>query len=96
MQQIIIRPVITEKSMSEAGKGKYTFVVFQHAHKHSIKKAVEKQFNVTVTNIVTSVLKGRTKRSGQKRVEVKKAPLKKATVTVKSGEKIALFEAGAK
>lgn len=95
MHHIIIRPIITEKSMTDAGSGKYTFVVSRHANKDVIKKEIQKRFNVTITAIATSVLKGRTKRSGQRRIETKSSPFKKATVTVKSGEKIGLFEAGA-
>lgn len=81
--------------MSDAGKGRYTFIVARSAHKDVIKKEIQKRFSVTVTAIVTNILKGRTKRGGQRRVEIKTSPFKKATVTVKPGEKIGLFEAGA-
>jgi large subunit ribosomal protein L23 len=94
MNTIIIKPLITEKSMADVNKGKYSFVVAKDARKTTIKHAIKQQFNVTVTSVATSILKGKTQRVGVRRQEVDKASLKKATVTLKKGEKIALFEPG--
>jgi large subunit ribosomal protein L23 len=94
MNSIIIKPLITEKSMTDVSKGKYSFVVAKDASKSAIKSAIKAQFNVTVVSIATSVQKGKTQRVGTKRVEVGKPEVKKATVTVKNGEKIGLFEPG--
>lgn len=91
---IIIRPLVTEKSMSAVSKGKYTFMVAKSATKSAIKHAVKGKFNVTVSSVATSLVKGKTHRVGTRRVEVTKAHWKKATVTLKKGDKIALFEPG--
>jgi large subunit ribosomal protein L23 len=92
---IIIKPLVTEKSMSDVSKGKYTFMVAKSATKSAIKHAVKGKFNVTVSSVATSIVKGRSQRVGTRRLEVAKAHWKKATVTLKKGETIALFEPGA-
>jgi len=89
----IIEPVITEKSMTKAREGKYTFLVAKSAKKREIKKAAEKMFQVHVERISTFVVKGKSIRTGMKRTELKKSPIKKAVVEVKKGETIPLFEA---
>ncbi len=91
---VIIRPIITEESMKVVPVGKYTFVVARKATKDEIKKAVSQLFNVTVLSVATSVVKGKTKRIGQRRVEVVETASKKAIVKVKEGDKIYLFEPG--
>lgn len=95
MTNVIIRPVISEKSMTDANNGKFTFVVASNATKKQIKEAVEKLFSVHVLKVATSVVKGKTTRVGARRVEVVKTSIKKATVALKSGEKIDAFELGA-
>lgn len=92
---IIKRPLITEKSMTDATAGKFTFLVDRSAHKNAIKYAVEKTFSVHVTAVVTSMVKGKTKRTGKRRTEVVEGSVKRATVTLATGEKIALFDIGA-
>lgn len=94
MNAIIIKPLLTEKSMTDTSRGKYSFVVAKGARKSAIKQAVKQQFSVTVTSVATSNVKGKTKRVGVRRTEVPSAEWKKATVTLKKGEKIALFEPG--
>lgn len=94
MNTIIIKPLITEKSMTDVSHGKYSFVVAKDARKSAIKYAVKQQFNVTVTSVATSTLKGKTKRVGTRRQEIAQPLIKKATVTLKKGEKIAIFEPG--
>lgn len=91
---IIVKPLVTEKSMSEVSQGKYTFMVLKSATKSAIKHAVKHKFNVTVSSVATSVIKGKSQRVGVRRVEVAKSEWKKATVTLKKGDKIALFEPG--
>ena len=95
VHDVVIRPIITEKSMTLAGKDKYTFAVAKSANKEQIKEAVEKLFKVIVMSVATIVEKGGSIRTGMKRVEVTKQPWKKAIVTVKKGEKIGVFEIGA-
>ncbi len=90
----IISPMITEKSMADATLSKFTFKVSKSANKAEIKKEVEGKFNVHVTNVSTSILKGKSIRVGARRTEKKLDATKKAVVTLKSGEKIGLFELG--
>jgi large subunit ribosomal protein L23 len=94
MNSIVIKPLITEKSMNDVTKGKYSFVVAKDASKASIKTAIKQQFNVTVVSVATSVQKGKTHRVGTRRVEVDRTSVKKATVMLKKGDKIGLFEPG--
>jgi large subunit ribosomal protein L23 len=91
---IIISPLITEKSMNDASHGKYTFRVAKSANKNEIKKTVEDYFKVHVTHISTSILKGKKSRVGIRRTEKSLSDTKKAVVTLKSGEKIGMFELG--
>jgi large subunit ribosomal protein L23 len=91
---IIISPLISEKSMDDAAKTKFTFRVNNGASKTQIKKAVETKFKVNVIGIKTLNMKGKTKRFGQRRIETKTSGFKKAIVMLKSGQKIDLFEAG--
>ena len=82
--------------MNDVSKNKYTFRVSPRADKISLKKEIEKAFSVNVLNISTITTKGRSVRGGVRRTEILKQPLKKAIVTLKAGQKIALFEQGAK
>ena len=61
-EEIIIAPVITEKSNDQMQMGKYTFEVNKKATKVEIANAVEKLFNVKVLNVNTMTVKGKTKR----------------------------------
>ncbi len=89
---IVIKPIISEKSMVLAQNGIYTFEVAKQSNKHQIAEAVEKTFNVHVINVATSVIKGKEKRFGSKRTPKKMTDSKKAMLTVKKGEKIELFD----
>ena len=91
---IIIKPLITEQSMKGVDSGKYGFAVAKAASKSAIKSAIKKLFGVNVVSVATSVVKGKTKRVGVKRQEIKESIWKKALVTVKKGEKIGIFEPG--
>lgn len=88
-QDIIIKPVITEKSMDGLQEGKYTFRVDKNANKLEIAKAVEELFDVKVAKVNTMNCKGRTKRVG--RFEGKKPDWKKAIVTLKKDSKTIEF-----
>lgn len=90
-QDIIIKPVITEKSMDQLQTGKYTFKVAKDATKSEIKKAVEKLFNVNVAKVTTMNVKGKMKRVG--RYEGMTSSWKKAIVTLTPDSKtIEFFE----
>lgn len=79
-QDIILKPVITERSIDLLPTGKYTFRVAKDANKIEIAKAVEALFSVEVTKVNTMNCSGRTRRVG--RFEGKKADWKKAIVTI--------------
>ena len=79
-EEVIIRPVITEKSNDEMQAGKYTFEVNKKATKVDIARAVEKLFEVKVLNVNTMIVKGKTKRV--RYVEGKTPDWKKAIVTI--------------
>lgn len=92
---VVLGPLISEKSMNDAAKGKYTFKVSTQSTKKEIKKAVEEQFKVNVLKVATITIKGRSSRNGMRRVESVKQPFKKAIAQVKEGQKISIFDAGA-
>ncbi|SHF09625.1 LSU ribosomal protein L23P [Caldanaerobius fijiensis DSM 17918] len=88
---IIIRPIITEKSMNLMGDKKYTFEVARDANKIEIKKAVEELFGVKVEKVYTMNIRGKKKRVG--RYEGKKPDWKKAIVKLTPDSKtIEFFE----
>lgn len=61
---IIIKPIITEKSMEDMALGKYTFMVDKRANKSEVKKAIEKIFDVKVEKVNTMNMLGKIKRQG--------------------------------
>ena len=79
-EEIIIAPVITEKSSSDMQDGKYTFKVAKSATKPEIANAVEKLFNVKVLKVNTININGKKKRVGVN--QVKTASWKKAIVFI--------------
>lgn len=79
-EDVIIAPVITEKSNDGMQEGKYTFEVNKKATKVDIANAVEKLFEVKVLNVSTMTVKGKQKRVG--RYEGKTSDWKKAIVTI--------------
>lgn len=89
---IILRPVITEKSMGAMADKKYTFIVHTDATKNQIKEAVEKLFeNAKVEKVNTMNLEGKTRRRG--RTSGKTAKSKKAIVKLTQDSKeIEVFE----
>ena len=94
-QDIVIHPVISEKSMDEAQRGKYTFAVHDHANKLQIAAAVEELFKVQVLDVNVLTTKAKVKRSlsGRSRVGGLSTPWRKAIVTLAPGQKIEFFEA---
>lgn len=88
---IIIAPIISEKSMDDATKKKYTFKVATDADKTEIKNAVEKAFDVEVIRVNTSNFDGKLKRQGK--YVGRTAKYKKAIVTLSAASKpIEFFE----
>ena len=84
-QDIIIAPVITEKSMSGISDKKYTFKVAKDANKLEIADAVETLFKVKVAKVNTINVRGKARRMG--RYEGYTASWKKAVVTLKADSK---------
>lgn len=93
---IIKKPLITEKSLKDAARGIFTFIVDKKANKIEITKEVESQFKVHVLAVTTEIIKGKRKQVGRKKNIVRLPDVKKARVRLKSGEKIDLFEVGGK
>jgi large subunit ribosomal protein L23 len=94
--QIIIRPVISEKSYALAAVGKYTFRIHPDAHKTQVRQAVETLFGVEVLDVRTMSVKSKPKRRGITSGRTRQ--WKKAIVQVAPGDEIPIFqglEAGA-
>lgn len=92
MSVLITKPIITEKAMKLAAHGIYTFAVSKDATKLQIAKAVVNKFKVKVLSVKTINIKGTLKMQRQFRGYYQTAPLRKAMVQVKKGDKIGLFE----
>ena len=93
--EIIVRPLLTEKSYSGIQNKTYTFVVNKNANKIQIAKAVEEMFKVVVKKVNTVMLKGHKKSQNTKqgRTGGKTSDYKKAIVTLTEKSKpIAFFE----
>jgi large subunit ribosomal protein L23 len=95
-REILIRPIITEKSDKAMKKDVYTFVVDRKANKLEVAKAVERMFNVSVAEVNTTVIPGKAKSRSTKTSVVKgmKPAYKKAFIKLQAGEKIDLFGSG--
>ena len=89
---IIVKPLISEKSVKEAQSGKYTFIVVKDANKYEIASAVEALFKVKVIGVATNIVKEmkfRTTKFGKSKTDLS---YKKARVRLASGQKIQIFE----
>ncbi|HHW10550.1 MAG TPA: 50S ribosomal protein L23 [Firmicutes bacterium] len=89
-RDILIRPVVTEKSNSAMAENAYTFEVHKDADKLQIKRAVEELFKVTVLSVNTVRTIGKVKRMG--RFSGRRPERKKAIVKLKQGDRIEIFE----
>jgi len=89
-QDIILYPVISEKSVMGKEINKYSFKVVMNANKIEIKKAVEELFKVKVESVNTMKCHPKARRVGSSAGYT--SEWKKAIVTLKAGEKIAFFE----
>ena len=94
---IILRPVISEKSIDESGRGKYTFAVSDRANKIQIKAAIEelyKKEGVSVVGVNVLTTKAKEKRRGTRRGRIvgHTTPWRKAVITLAPGQKIEFFE----
>lgn len=88
---IIIKPLLSEKTYAEIANKKYAFVVDMNANKTEIKKAVEQLFNVKVEKVNTTHVKGKLKRQGK--TQGYTSDYKKAYVTLtKDSKSIEFFD----
>jgi large subunit ribosomal protein L23 len=90
-RDVIIRPVVSEKSYASYDENVYTFVVAPDANKIEIRKAIEQIFNVRVTNVNTINRKGKRKRNRRSGVWGTRAAEKRALVSLRDGDRIDVF-----
>jgi len=91
MKDILIRPIVTEKSTTHLGTDQtYAFEVGLTANKVQVKRAIETFYDVSVANVRTIVVRGKVKRFG--RHHAKRSNWKKAYVTLAEGDSINLYE----
>jgi large subunit ribosomal protein L23 len=90
INQVLVKPTITEKSTILQESGKYTFQIAPKANKVEVKEAVEKGFDVTVLDVNITKLHGKRKRYGPRVSQ--KPNITKAVVTLKPGDRINLIE----
>jgi large subunit ribosomal protein L23 len=92
VRDVIIRPVVSEKSYAGLDLNTYTFLVDKRANKTEIKEAIQKIWDVQVTGVRTLNRKGKVKR--RRFTKGKRADEKRAIVTLAAGDKIEIFETG--
>ncbi len=91
VHDVLLRPVISEKSTQETERNNYTFAVAREANKLQIKAAVEREFKVDVTGVRVLSVKPKQKRRGRRQSGMT-AGWRKAIVTIAAGQKIQFFE----
>ena len=91
-RDILVRPLITERTTQLMAEGKYVFVVAKAANKIEIAKAVWEIFKVKVEKVNTVNVLGKKKRMGRSRTQGKRPDYKKAIVKPAPGETIEFFE----
>ncbi len=91
-RDVIIRPVVSEKSYAGLETNTYTFLVDKRANKTEIKEAIQKIWNVQVSSVNTLNRKGKVKRRGY--TKGKRPDEKRAIVTLAEGDSIEIFESG--
>ena len=92
-RHVVLRPVVTEKSVVQTAASQYTFQVSSEATKHHIRTAIEGLFKVKVLRVNTVSVHGKRKRDMRKRTArptVQRPDWKKAVVTLREGDKIEL------
>ena len=91
-RDVIIKPVVSEKSYALLDQNVYTFIVAPGSNKIEIRQAVEQLFNVQVTKVNTLNRKGKRKRNRRMPTFGKRSDTKRAIVTLAEGQRIPLFE----
>jgi len=90
----IIKPYLTEKTMTIATRGWFTFVVRVDANKAEIAKEIENQYKVNVVDVRTINVHGKMRRAGKRQQQVLRPTWKKAMVELKKGQTIDAFQLG--
>lgn len=88
--EVLVRPIVTEKSTLLQEQGKYVFEVLPSANKQLVRQAVERAFDVKVVSVNMLKTRGKMKRFGPRLVRTR--DIKKAVVTLKAGDRIQIFE----
>jgi large subunit ribosomal protein L23 len=88
--EVLIRPVVSEKSYEQIQRNRYTFQVHKDAHKTQIRQAVEELFDVKVARVNVVKMKPKPKRRGL--IKGERPGWKKAIVELRAGDKIEIFE----
>ena len=88
--EVLLAPVVSEKSYGQIGQHKYTFKIHKNAHKTQVRQAVEELFEVKVERVNILKVQPKPKRRGLNRGT--KPGWKKAVVHLKAGDKIEIFE----
>lgn len=91
-RDVILRPVVSEKSYALSEKGVYLFVVHGGANKVEVRRAIERVFNVDVVKVNTLNRPGKRKRNRRMPTYGKRPDTKRAYVTLAHGQSIPLFE----
>ena len=91
-RDVVLRPVVSEKSYALLDEGVYTFLVAPDANKTEIRQAIESIFNVRVSKVNTLNRKGKQKRNRRNFTFGKRADTKRAIVTLAGDDRIELFE----
>ena len=90
LYQVLLRPLVTEKSTLLQERDKYVFRIALGANKVMVREAVQKVYDVKVTSVNIVRTPGKTKRYGPRKV--RRPGTKKAIVTLKQGDRIQIFE----
>ena len=90
-REIVLQPIVSEKSYAQYDQGVYTFAVASDANKIEIKHAIEAIFNVTVRNVNTLNRRGKRKRNRRTGTFGMRSAQKRAIVTLKEGDVIEIF-----
>ena len=85
IQDVLIKPVVTEKALGRNAQNVYVFQVAKEATKHQVKEVVEKIFKVEVSRITSTTKKGKTRRVGRRLKTTQLPDVKKMYITLKKG-----------
>jgi large subunit ribosomal protein L23 len=91
-RDVILEPVVSEKSYNLLDEGAYTFKVHPEANKIQIRQAIESIFDVRVLKVTTANRKGKRKRNRRALTFGRRPDTKRAIVTLVEGDRIDLFE----